>query len=41
LITRPGNAPLTTDGVPHPTFIASDLVELATQLTAIDGDEPR
>ncbi|MCW2591974.1 MAG: hdl IVa [Mycobacterium sp.] len=41
LITRPGNAPLTTYGVPHPTFIASDLVELATQLTPLSGAERR
>ncbi|GLP75526.1 haloacid dehalogenase [Mycobacterium antarcticum] len=33
LITRPGNAPLVTSGVPQPTLIASDIEELARQLT--------
>jgi 2-haloacid dehalogenase len=32
LITRPGNAPLRADGVPHPDVIAADLVDLARHL---------
>lgn len=32
LITRPGNAALVASGVPQPDVIASDLVDLATQL---------
>jgi 2-haloacid dehalogenase len=33
LITRPGNPPLPVDGLPQPTLVASDLRELAEQLT--------
>ncbi len=32
LITRPGNAPLRAPGVPYPDLVASDLVDLSTQL---------
>jgi 2-haloacid dehalogenase len=32
LITRSGNAPLRTDGLPQPTFVVSDLHRLAQQL---------
>jgi 2-haloacid dehalogenase len=32
LITRPGNAPLVAAGVPQPSLIAGDLIELAAQL---------
>lgn len=32
LITRPGNAPLRADGVPRPTFVAPNLLDLAHQL---------
>jgi 2-haloacid dehalogenase len=34
LIARPGNAPLPAPGLPNPTWIASDLRELADQLIA-------
>jgi 2-haloacid dehalogenase len=33
LITRPGNAPLRVEGLPQPTVIASDLIDLAAQLS--------
>jgi 2-haloacid dehalogenase len=36
LITRPGNAPLAANGIPQPTLIAADLIELAALL-----DRPR
>jgi 2-haloacid dehalogenase len=39
LITRPGNAPLTTHGVPRPTFIAPDLIDLADQLKSLRTGE--
>jgi 2-haloacid dehalogenase len=32
LITRPGNAPLRVDGLPQPTLVADDLLQLARQL---------
>jgi 2-haloacid dehalogenase len=32
LITRPGNAPLVSPGIPQPAVIATDLVEFAAQL---------
>jgi 2-haloacid dehalogenase len=32
LITRPGNAPLISDGVPQPTLIAADITELAARM---------
>jgi 2-haloacid dehalogenase len=32
LITRPGNAPLISDGVPEPTLIAADITELAARM---------
>jgi 2-haloacid dehalogenase len=32
LITRPGNAPLTAPGVPSPTVVAADIVELAARI---------
>ncbi|MCV7421423.1 haloacid dehalogenase type II [Mycobacterium yunnanensis] len=35
LITRPGNAPLVAPGVPQPTVIASDVVDLAKVLAAL------
>lgn len=35
LITRPGNAPLITNGVPQPTVIARDIDDLARQLSAL------
>ncbi|MEE6136833.1 haloacid dehalogenase type II [Mycobacterium sp. 050128] len=35
LITRPGNPPLPIDGLPQPTFVASDLRQLAEQLSAL------
>ena len=34
LITRPGNPPLPIDGLPQPTVVASDLRQLAEQLSA-------
>jgi 2-haloacid dehalogenase len=34
LITRPGNPPLPVAGLPQPTFVASDLRDLAGQLIA-------
>ena len=34
LITRPGNAPLPLDGLPRPTLVATDLRQLAQQLTS-------
>ncbi len=33
LITRPGNVPLPVDGLPLPTFVATDLCDLAQRLT--------
>jgi 2-haloacid dehalogenase len=33
LITRPGNAPLRLDGLPQPTVVATDLRDLARQLS--------
>jgi 2-haloacid dehalogenase len=41
LITRPGNAPLSVDGLPQPTLIATDLRELARQLTTGAAADPR
>jgi 2-haloacid dehalogenase len=41
LITRPGNAPLSVDGLPQPTFVATDLRELARQLTTGAAADPR
>jgi 2-haloacid dehalogenase len=41
LITRPGNAPLPLDGVPQPTFVATDLRALAAQLTTGAAADPR
>jgi 2-haloacid dehalogenase len=35
LITRPGNAPLVAPGVPRPTLVAADLVELAARLDPV------
>ena len=32
LITRPGNAPLPAPGVPQPTLVVGDLIELAERL---------
>ncbi len=32
LITRPGNAPLSVSGVPQPTLVVADLLELAKRL---------
>jgi 2-haloacid dehalogenase len=34
LITRPGNPPLSVDGLPQPTLAANDLGELAERLRA-------
>jgi len=34
LITRPGNAPLSVDGLPQPDLVARDLLQLAERLTA-------
>jgi 2-haloacid dehalogenase len=41
LITRPGNAPLPVDGLPQPTFIATDLRALAQQLATGAAADPR
>jgi 2-haloacid dehalogenase len=32
LVTRSGNAPLLADGLPQPTLVAGDLLQLAQQL---------
>jgi 2-haloacid dehalogenase len=32
LIARPGNAPLPAPGVPQPTLVVGDLIELAERL---------
>ncbi len=42
LITRPGNPPLPVEGLPQPTLVASDLRQLAAQLTTgpRSGDRP-
>lgn len=37
LIARPGNPPLRVEGLPQPTLVASDLRQLAEQLTAGPG----
>jgi 2-haloacid dehalogenase len=34
LITRPGHAPFLADGVPQPTVIAADIVELGTAMSS-------
>lgn len=41
LITRPGNAPLRLPGLPQPTFVASDLRDLARQLVAAATADPQ
>jgi 2-haloacid dehalogenase len=41
LITRPGNAPLSLDGLPQPTFVATDLRDLARQLATGAAADPR
>jgi len=33
LITRPGNAPLRAEGVPEPTVLARDILDLAARLS--------
>ncbi|MEU0499058.1 haloacid dehalogenase type II [Mycobacterium sp. NPDC006124] len=40
LITRPGNAPLLAEGVPQPSVMASDLIELADRLAPNPGGPP-
>jgi 2-haloacid dehalogenase len=35
LITRPGNAPLPTPGLPQPNFVAKDLIHLAKILPSV------
>jgi 2-haloacid dehalogenase len=40
LITRPGNAPLVADGVPHPYLLAINLTELANLLQRRPGTPP-
>jgi 2-haloacid dehalogenase len=37
LITRPGNAPLPTPGLPQPNFVAKDLIHLAKILPSVKG----
>jgi 2-haloacid dehalogenase len=37
LITRPGNAPLLTPGLPQPNFVAKDLIHLAKILPSVKG----
>jgi 2-haloacid dehalogenase len=37
LITRPGNAPLATPGLPQPNFVAKDLIHLAKVLPPMKG----